>query len=475
MEQIFGSETTSAFLRAVTSSFNPFSFSETSSISSPNIFSNLTQATTTTTTATDPTSMLMHSSYIDPTRTPAFNLLGQQVSSFVLEPGSATAEELLRSSTNGARGTDFDAFYADKGYFFMANTLCCCILVAFEAIQYLVLGPLRASEQQHLRETFWDYLIQKSLFVFCIIDTKSKEERSAWAVWFTMLGSTLLLSKLCKDRFEYLASSPTTKRWPLIKISILMAFLLLDSLICIIEIPYRDLSTHALLILLADASYVLTFVISVITRFIVLTYGLGPNSVLENSASVSYFSELVFSMMLVSIELFHHAHLLIGSHASIMIRGTCLMKIHTLLMEIRRRYRRHKHYMVVVQLMDSNFVNATKEDIEKFNDECAICWDSMDSARILPCGHLFHNSCLRSWLEQDTSCPTCRTSFKGQQLQQQDELSDSTDDSSSESEDEFNETVRPHQRNHLFHFDSSRYTNHPLLNWLPTISIEGFI
>lgn len=470
MEQIFGSETTSAFFRAVATSFNPFAFSETNSISNQNIFSNLSRTTTAT-----PASAASQS-YIDPSRTPAYNLLGHQriSTSLAADPRS---HPLFMSNLNRVegRGNDYDVLYADKGFFFMANTLCCTFLVAFEAIQYIVLGPLRASEQQHLRETFWDYLIQKGLFVFCIIDTKSKEERSAWALWFTMLGSTLLLSKLCKDRFEYLASSPTTKRWPLIKISILMASLLLISLICIIEIPYKDLTTHALLILLADASYVLTFVISVIARFIVLTYGLGPNSVLENSASVSYFSELFFSMMLVSIEFFHHVHLLIGSHASIMIRGTCLMKIHTLLMEMRRRYRRHKHYMVVVQLMESNFVCATKKDIEKFNDECAICWDSMDSARILPCGHLFHNSCLRSWLEQDTSCPTCRTSFKGQQMQQQDELSDSADDSSSESEDEFNETVRPHQRNHLFHFDSSRYTNHPFLSWLPTISIEGFI
>ena len=30
------------------------------------------------------------------------------------------------------------------------------------------------------------------------------------------------------------------------------------------------------------------------------------------------------------------------------------------------------------------------------------------SARQLSCGHCFHGSCLRLWLEQDASCPTCR-------------------------------------------------------------------
>ena len=42
------------------------------------------------------------------------------------------------------------------------------------------------------------------------------------------------------------------------------------------------------------------------------------------------------------------------------------------------------------------------------DDNCAICWEPMEVALILPCSHIFHAPCLRSWLEQDTTCPTCR-------------------------------------------------------------------
>ena len=31
--------------------------------------------------------------------------------------------------------------------------------------------------------------------------------------------------------------------------------------------------------------------------------------------------------------------------------------------------------------------------------------------KVLPCGHVFHYSCLRSWLEQSHSCPVCRASL----------------------------------------------------------------
>ena len=31
--------------------------------------------------------------------------------------------------------------------------------------------------------------------------------------------------------------------------------------------------------------------------------------------------------------------------------------------------------------------------------------------QVLPCGHFFHYTCLRSWLEQSNSCPICRASL----------------------------------------------------------------
>ena len=30
------------------------------------------------------------------------------------------------------------------------------------------------------------------------------------------------------------------------------------------------------------------------------------------------------------------------------------------------------------------------------------------SAKKLPCGHIFHKSCLRSWFQRQQTCPTCR-------------------------------------------------------------------
>lgn len=36
------------------------------------------------------------------------------------------------------------------------------------------------------------------------------------------------------------------------------------------------------------------------------------------------------------------------------------------------------------------FAVATAEELTANDDDCAICWDTMLTARRLPCGHLFH-------------------------------------------------------------------------------------
>uniref|UniRef100_A0A8C1CBT9 RING-type domain-containing protein n=1 Tax=Cyprinus carpio carpio TaxID=630221 RepID=A0A8C1CBT9_CYPCA len=40
------------------------------------------------------------------------------------------------------------------------------------------------------------------------------------------------------------------------------------------------------------------------------------------------------------------------------------------------------------------FSMATMEELAPLDDRCAICWENMYTAYKLPCGHLFHNSCL---------------------------------------------------------------------------------
>lgn len=97
-------------------------------------------------------------------------------------------------------------------------------------------------------------------------------------------------------------------------------------------------------------------------------------------------------------------------------------------------------YRTATRNMDERYPNATEAELTQLSDRtCIICREEMhhreptpvpngavaaqpnqpavaaqrpsgvnDTPKKLPCGHVFHFHCLRSWLERQQSCPTCR-------------------------------------------------------------------
>lgn len=90
------------------------------------------------------------------------------------------------------------------------------------------------------------------------------------------------------------------------------------------------------------------------------------------------------------------------------------------------RLRALHRYQAATRNMDQRYPNATEEDLNPMSDRtCIICREEMIVPRAqpdtpgalpnegpnttpkkLPCGHIFHFHCLRSWLERQQSCPT---------------------------------------------------------------------
>ncbi|XP_011637750.1 ERAD-associated E3 ubiquitin-protein ligase HRD1B-like [Pogonomyrmex barbatus] len=60
----------------------------------------------------------------------------------------------------------------------------------------------------------------------------------------------------------------------------------------------------------------------------------------------------------------------------------------------------------------NRYRKATLEEIERFDDVCAVCLCSMTKARVTPCHHLFHADCLRQCLKTSDKCPMCKRELK---------------------------------------------------------------
>lgn len=87
----------------------------------------------------------------------------------------------------------------------MINMALCWLVLIGRGVQKLVFGELRISEQQHLKDKFWNFVFYKFIFIFGVINVQYIDEVLLWCSWFSLLGFLHLLSQLGKDRFEYVS------------------------------------------------------------------------------------------------------------------------------------------------------------------------------------------------------------------------------------------------------------------------------
>ncbi|KAG8437666.1 hypothetical protein GDO86_008394 [Hymenochirus boettgeri] len=357
------------------------------------------------------------------------------------------------------------------GVWVIVNTVCCLLMLVAKLIQYVVFGPLRVGERQHLKDKFWNFIFYKFIFIFGVLNVQTVEEVVLWFLWFAGLVFLHLMVQLCKDRFEYLSFSPTTPMSCHVRVLVLLNAMLLACCGLAVLCAFAGYAhgMHTLAFMAAECMLVTTRTSHVILRYIIHLWDLNHDGTWEGKGTYVYYTDFVMELSHLSIDLMHHIHMLLFGNIWLSMASLVIfMQLRHLFHEFQRRIRRHKNFLRVVGNMEAHFAVATPEELEANSDDCAICWDSMQTARKLPCGHLFHNSCLRSWLEQDTSCPTCRMSLN---------MADSNRARVEQPRDNTDQNVIPlavtegrprlNQHNHFFHFDGSRFAS-----WLPSFSVE---
>ncbi|XP_055631600.1 E3 ubiquitin-protein ligase AMFR-like [Toxorhynchites rutilus septentrionalis] len=386
-----------------------------------------------------------------------------------------TAELLGNIAANdsrsiGAHLKDVASFMGSEPFciWTLINMAYCCLVLLGKSIQKVVFGELRISEQQHIKDKFWNFIFYKFIFVFGVVNVQYLHEVILWVSWFSVLGFLHLMAQLSKDRFEYLSFSPTTPGWSHFRlIALLSAILTLSGFMLIVSIGvgvFNGVNTFAFMA--AECVLLSIRTLHVLIRYAMFLYDMRQGGITHESISwdkrgpVAYYIELVFEVAALFMDFGHHLHMLLWSNIFLSMASlVIIMHLRYLINEIQRKIKKHRNYLWVLNHMEKSYPLATAEDLKQNSDNCAICWEKMETARKLPCAHLFHNSCLQSWLEQDTSCPTCRLGLSVH----------NNNASILENEIRIDDT-EPAGRtanNHFFHFNGSRY-----VSWLPNFSVE---
>ncbi|CAA6662237.1 unnamed protein product [Spirodela intermedia] len=266
-----------------------------------------------------------------------------------------------------------------------------CII--WQLVKCLFLGSLREAEVERLNEQSWREVME---ILFAITTF-----RQDFSVGFLGMVTALLLIKalhwLAQKRVEYIETTPTVSILSHIRIVSFMGFLLLvDCLFLYSSIrPLIQPERHQYMILA-------TTTVSTFVKYTFYVSDMLMEGQWEKKAGVY----LLFGTYPRFTSLVHVSFLLYGDlHVPLHL----IRELYETFRNFKARIADYLRYRRITSNMNERFPDATPEELNSGDATCIICREEMVTAKKLLCGHLFHVHCLRSWLERQHTCPTCRS------------------------------------------------------------------
>merc|ERR1711953_72663 len=264
-------------------------------------------------------------------------------------------------------------------------------------------GTLRQAEAENLMERTWYAIIDTCLAFTMFRDDLSPGFVAAFTIFFMLKG----FHWLCEDRVDFMERSPIITLLFKLRITTLVALLGVCDVLGIWYAYERTMMKGASVQLVFGFEYaiLLTVAVTAFVKFILHTIDLQSEDPWENKSMYMLYLDLVMSLVRLILYL-----IFIGT----------MFKIHTLpIFALRpmylaiRKFRKCLSDIVLSRRAIAQlevYPNATEAELANDNI-CIICREEMlpgSSAKKLPCTHIFHASCLRSWFQRQQTCPTCR-------------------------------------------------------------------
>ncbi|KAL2669439.1 hypothetical protein AAZX31_01G214200 [Glycine max] len=298
-----------------------------------------------------------------------------------------------------------------------------CIL--WQLTKKVFLGSLREAEVERLNEQSWREVME-ILFAITIF-------RQDFSVTFLAMVTALLLIKalhwLAQKRVEYIETTPSVPMLSHVRIVSFMGFLLLlDSLFLYSSMKHLIETWQASVSLFFCFEYMIlaTTTVSIFVKYLFYVSDMLMEGQWEKKPVFTFYLELVRDLLHLSMYMCFFLVIFVNYGIPLHL----IRELYETFRNFKVRVADYIRYRKITSNMNDRFPDATLEELNASDATCIICREEMTTAKKLVCGHLFHVHCLRSWLERQHTCPTCRalvvppengtTSAAGQQGSQSD-------------------------------------------------------
>lgn len=275
-----------------------------------------------------------------------------------------------------------------------------CIL--WQLTKKIFLGSLREAEIERLNEQSWREIME-ILFAITIF-------RQDFSVTFLGMVTALLLIKslhwLAQKRVEYIETTPSVPVRSHIRIVSFMGFLLIiDSTFLYNSIKYLVETRQASVSLFFSFEYMIlaTTTVSTFIKYIFYVSDMLMEGQWEKKAVYTFYLELIRDLLHLTMYMCFFLVIFVNYGVPLHL----IRELYETFRNFKIRVADYIRYRKITSNMNDRFPDATSEELNA-DATCIICREEMTTAKKLFCGHLFHVHCLRSWLERQNTCPTCR-------------------------------------------------------------------
>ncbi|KAH7426013.1 hypothetical protein KP509_11G081400 [Ceratopteris richardii] len=283
----------------------------------------------------------------------------------------------------------------------MALVLMCA---AWQIVKLIFLGRLREAEVERLNEQSWRELME-ILFAMTIF-------REEFNVSFVAMVTVLLFIKafhwLAQKRVEFIETTPATPRLSHIRMVSFLAFLLLlDGVFLYNSAASLIRTKRSSVALLFAFEYMIlaTSTVAIFLKYAFYVCDMFLEGQWENKAVFTFYLELVRDLLHLSLYLLFFFAIFINYGLPLHL----VRELYETFRNFKSRVSDFVRYRKITSNMNDRFPDVTPEELGRGDATCIICREEMAAAKKLTCGHFFHVHCLRSWLERQQTCPTCRS------------------------------------------------------------------
>jgi len=231
---------------------------------------------------------------------------------------------------------------------------------------------------------------------------------------FTLLLFAKIFHWMAELRVETVSRLPITQHFKIFRIVASLLFLILFDFIVVLLFLYViiHMEQFGVLVLFTFEFIILLFATcSQFGRFFILLIDNHYENDWKWKFTLMFYTEFAFDVLRLTA--YVGFFVVITKNWSFPLH--LMRELYMAIASVRRRFQRYVKYKRLVKALETRFPKVTAPQLDAANRDktCIICRSDIETGIQLPCGHIFHTSCLKLWFQESPSCPTCRLDLSG--------------------------------------------------------------